>query len=143
MQGLNHMRISTFCFVISSLAALTGMSLGLWMGMRGDFTLVPVHAHLNLLGWVTMALYGLYHRGVEREDNRLTWTQVGCGALGFPLMTGGLAAYLVTMNGAFINIVLAGAVISLAAMLLFLSIVIRDAAQGAVPADDGQRSYGW
>lgn len=137
------MRVPTFCFLVSSLAALTGMSLGLWMGMRGDFTLVPVHAHINLLGWVTMTLYGLYHRGAERGGDRLTWVQVGCGALGFPLMTGGLAAYLVTTNGAFIDIVLVGAVISLAAMLLFLSIVIRDAAQVAVRADDGQRSYGW
>ena len=40
--------------------------LGIYMGMHEDFTLAPVHAHINLLGWVTLALYGLYHRGVER-----------------------------------------------------------------------------
>ena len=44
--------------------------LGIWMGMHEDFTLAPVHAHINLLGWVTLALYGLYHRGVERASNR-------------------------------------------------------------------------
>lgn len=65
------------------------MSLGLYMGIRGDFTLAPAHAHLNLLGWVTMAVYGLYHRYVTRARNRLTWVKVACGAAGFPLMAGG------------------------------------------------------
>lgn len=139
------MPIATFCFVTSSLAALTGMSLGIWMGLQGDFTLIPVHAHINLLGWVTMSLYGLYHRGTERDGNRLPWAQVACGTLGFLLMAGGLASYLVTENRSFIGIVIAGALISLAAMLLFLVIVLTDAARRgiAVPADDGQRSYGW
>lgn len=137
------MHVATFCFVTSSLAALAGMNLGIWMGLQGDFTLMPVHAHINLLGWVTMSLYGLYHRGVERDGNRLSWTQVGCGALGFPLMTGGLAAYLVTGRGGFIGVVILGALISLAAMLLFFLIVVFDAMRRAVPADDGQRSYGW
>ena len=32
------------------------------MGMNNDFTLAPAHAHNNLLGWVSMAIYGLYFR---------------------------------------------------------------------------------
>ena len=60
------MRVAYFCFVAAAVAALCGMSLGIFMGIRGDFTLVPVHAHINLLGWVSLALYGLYHRGVAR-----------------------------------------------------------------------------
>ena len=74
------MRIAYFCFIAAAAAALCGMSLGIFMGMSRDFTLAPVHAHINLLGWVTLALYGLYHRGVARADNRLAWAQVGCAA---------------------------------------------------------------
>jgi hypothetical protein len=52
-----------FIFITAALACLlTGMSMGIWMGIAHDFTLSPVHAHLNLLGWVTLALYGLIHR---------------------------------------------------------------------------------
>ncbi len=39
-----------------------GASLGLYMGMIEKFTLAPVHAHLVLLGWATLALAGVvYH----------------------------------------------------------------------------------
>lgn len=139
------MPIATFCFVTSTLAALGGMNLGLYMGIEGDFTLVPVHAHLNLLGWVTMALYGLYHRGVLRDGNRLPWLQVGCGAAGFPLMAGGLAAYLTTGNAGFIGVVMLGAALSLTGMLLFLGIIVTDAlrASAAVPPGGGERAHGW
>jgi hypothetical protein len=49
-------------FVIGVLFALTGMSLGTYMGMAQDFLLAPVHAHINLVGWVTHFLFGLYYR---------------------------------------------------------------------------------
>jgi hypothetical protein len=119
------MRLTFFCFVLAALSGLSGMSLGIWMGMHEDFTLAPVHAHINLLGWVTLALYGLYHRGVQRASNRLAWTQVGCAALGMPLMTGGLAAYLATGadSGGFI---FAGAALVLLGMALFLAVVVGD-----------------
>ena len=56
------------------------MGIGIVMGTREDFTLAPVHAHINLLGWVTLALYGLYHRGVARARNALAWVQVSAAA---------------------------------------------------------------
>lgn len=50
-------------FIAAALACLVvGESMGLWMGAAHDFALRPVHAHLNLVGWVTLALYGLIHR---------------------------------------------------------------------------------
>ena len=41
--------------------ALIGMGLGIFMGITGDYTLAPAHAHNNLLGWVSMAIFGLYY----------------------------------------------------------------------------------
>jgi hypothetical protein len=40
---------------------LVGVSLGIFMGAKENFTLHPVHAHINLLGWATMALAGLIY----------------------------------------------------------------------------------
>lgn len=44
------------------LSALVGMSLGVWMGANQDFVLRPVHAHINLLGFASMMLFGLFYR---------------------------------------------------------------------------------
>lgn len=123
------MRISYFCFIAAICAALTGMSLGIVMGMREDFSLAPAHAHLNLLGWVTMALYGLYHRGVERSSEGLAWVQVGAGAFGCVLMAGGLAIYLgMGVEGAVASVII-GSLLCMLSMLLFLFIVVGDLAR--------------
>ncbi|WP_255472998.1 cbb3-type cytochrome c oxidase subunit I [Planomicrobium sp. CPCC 101079] len=47
---------------VASVYLLIGVSLGLYMGISENFQYAPVHAHVNLLGWATMALFGLvYH----------------------------------------------------------------------------------
>ena len=40
---------------------IMGVGLGIYMGASGDHLLVPVHAHFNLLGWVSLALVGLIY----------------------------------------------------------------------------------
>ena len=51
-------------FRISVSLGLVGIDLGIVMGIRQDFVLVPAHAHLNLLGFVTMFLSALYYHVV-------------------------------------------------------------------------------
>jgi cbb3-type cytochrome oxidase subunit 1 len=53
-MGTRFLRIAAIYFVVA-------VSLGLYMGITEQFTQVPVHAHLNLLGWVSMALFGLLY----------------------------------------------------------------------------------
>ncbi len=118
------MRISDFCFIVAGLAALVGMTMGIVMGLSQDFTLAPAHAHMNLLGWVTMALYGLYHRGAGRKDGRLGWTQAASGALGAVLMSGGLAGYLSGGDERFMPLVIIGSILAFLAMAMFLIMVL-------------------
>lgn len=50
-------------FLILGLACFAlGACLGLHMGISQDFLLAPVHGHLNLVGGVSLALFGLIHR---------------------------------------------------------------------------------
>lgn len=121
------MKIEHFCFVVAALAALIGMCVGLFMGIAHDFTLAPAHAHLNLLGWVTMSLYGLYHRGRERTATRLSWIQVVAGAMGFVCMSGGLGVLLASSIPAAFPVTIGGAFLCILSMLLFLTIVATDA----------------
>jgi hypothetical protein len=124
------MRISDFCFLFAGLAALTGMTMGIVMGISQDFTLAPAHAHLNLLGWVSMALFGLYHRGTGRTRGALGWAQVLAGAVGAAVMSGGLGLYLASGNEAIVPVVVAGSLVTFAGMALFVVIVLVDLRRG-------------
>lgn len=127
------MLISYFCFISAALAGFAGMGLGLYMGIAEDHALAPSHAHLNLLGWVTMMLYGLYHRGAPQSAMVLRWVQVGLGGAGFPAFAGGLAVYLQTDSKAAFVFVIAGTLASMAAMLLFVAVLLRDVRLGRTP----------
>lgn len=59
-------RVSDRFLQLAVLFALVGMGLGVMMGKSEDFTLAPAHAHINLLGWVSMTLYALIYRAVPR-----------------------------------------------------------------------------
>ena len=52
-------RIGLWFILLAGLCLMVGVYLGMWMGVNKDFTLAPVHAHLNLLGWASLALFGL------------------------------------------------------------------------------------
>lgn len=47
---------------LAVLYLIAGVSLGLYMAGSHDHGMRPVHAHLNLLGWVSLALFGLFYR---------------------------------------------------------------------------------
>ena len=53
---------------------IAGVSLSIAVGASENFTLRPMHAHLNLLGWTTAALAGLVYavfpRGGEAASPR-------------------------------------------------------------------------
>jgi hypothetical protein len=57
-------RISDYFLRVAVLAGLIGMLMGLAMGITQDFSVAPAHAHLNLLGWASMAIYALFYRVV-------------------------------------------------------------------------------
>ncbi len=49
-------------FRAAVLYALIGMSWGIYMAISEDHGTYPAHAHLLLLGWASMALYGAIYR---------------------------------------------------------------------------------
>ena len=50
--------------VISTVALLIGTIWGLCMAVAMDRTMSPAHGQLNLVGWVTGAIYGLTYHAV-------------------------------------------------------------------------------
>jgi hypothetical protein len=54
-------RISLLFFKTATVFLIIGVALGLQMGIAHDHSAMPAHAHINLLGWVTSGLFGIYY----------------------------------------------------------------------------------
>ena len=91
------MRTGLSFLIIAASCLLVGVGLGMYMGIVHDFTMAPVHAHLNLLGWASCAIFGLTYRAFpELEGTRLAKIHLalsGPSAVLFPL------AIHLSMNG--------------------------------------------
>ena len=55
-------KLSTWFMRLAVIYFVAGVGLGIFMAASNDHSMFPVHAHLNLLGWVSLSLFGLYYR---------------------------------------------------------------------------------
>lgn len=69
------LKIDLVFLTLAAACLLCGVSLGISMGMRHDFALAPVHAHVNLVGWASLALYGLTYRAYPALQQSV-WAKV-------------------------------------------------------------------
>ena len=53
-MGKTLLKISVVYFML-------GISFGLYMSLTHIFTLTSVHIHINLLGWMSLALIGVFY----------------------------------------------------------------------------------
>ena len=56
------MAASNLCFRAAMLLLLAGMVWGLQMAIADNHSAYPAHAHLNLLGFVALFLFGIFYR---------------------------------------------------------------------------------
>jgi hypothetical protein len=112
-------KISTAFFASAVLYALAGMVLGIVMGASGDHSLAPVHAHINLLGWATLALMGaFYGLAGAQAPVRLAWVNFAVSNLA-NLVTLPLLAMLLKGNTAVIPVMSVGEILLVLGMLIF------------------------
>lgn len=118
-------RLSDRFLQLGVLAGTTGMLLGVWMGEAEDFTLMPVHAHINLLGWVSMMLYGIVYRAIPgAARGRLPTLHFLLNVASFVVMIPALTLVLLG-NRAFAPLLGAAAAALWVSMALFAVIIIR------------------
>lgn len=71
-----------------------GVLLGNYMGKTLDYTLHTVHAHINLLGWASLALAGVIYAVYPRAgESRLAVWHFWLSAILLPVMFIALAMY--------------------------------------------------
>ena len=116
-MGLTLLKIAVVYLVV-------GATLGMVMCIIGQFTLAPVHAHLLLLGWASLALAGLvYHVYPAASTTRLARFHFWLHNLGLPVFMVGLAL-LLTGRDVAMPIVFAGAPVVLLALFVFAANVL-------------------
>lgn len=127
------MTISNIFMRAAILALICGVCLGMWMGHSQDFTLKSVHAHINLLGWVSMMIFGFFYRlfpaaatGWAPRIHLTLWL------VGFVGMVTGLTGLMLGQM-MLLPALLAGQVMVFVAILVFLVILFR-ATGGRSPA---------
>lgn len=85
------MKASSVSFQAAVLFVLFGMMWGMQMAISNDHSAFPAHAHLNLLGWVSLFLFGVYYRLHPALDlSRAALVQVGIWCIGTIVMTIGV-----------------------------------------------------
>lgn len=104
---------------------LIGMCAGVVMGITQSFNYASAHAHFNLLGGVLMFVAGLYYHVFKSAgaDAMAKW-QAGLHIAGAIVLPCGVAA--IQAGGPSYEIVaIAGSLIMIAAMVLFVTLVFR------------------
>ena len=131
-------RIDVMFILLAAFMLVCGVSMGVYMGAVHDFSLAPIHAHTNLVGWASLALFGIVYRIFpELKERRLAAVHLGLAApaaLAFPF-----GIYLaIFAEWPFLSIV--AALAWLAGCLIFLAQLVGLAFAGgadpvAVPAE--------
>jgi hypothetical protein len=117
--------IGSLMMCVSVVVLLVGMLAGIAMGIAQNFTLVPAHAHLNLIGGVLLFLFGLYYRLIPAAGTTtLAKVQGWLHMIGAILFPAGVAVVLLK-GPSFEAAPIVGSLIVVAAMALFAVIVFR------------------
>ena len=115
--------ISNYYFRAAVLFLLAGIGIGLHMSISGTHNVIGAHAHINLLGWVTSALFGGYFAlNPGKARGRLPLIQFTIYVLGVVVM--GVSLYLLLSgNAAAEPLVAISSLVTLLGVLIFAWIV--------------------
>lgn len=138
---MGAVKASSLSFQAAVVLVVAGMIWGIVMAVSGDHSAMPAHAHLNLLGWVSLFLFGIfYHLHPAIDASRTAIVQVWLWVVATVIMTIGVAL-VHTGHAVGDPIAGAGSLLVLADMLLFGWLVFRRegvasaAARSAAPAE--------
>lgn len=121
-------KVSHYYFKTAIVFLIIGIAMGLQMSISGNHNVIGAHAHVNLLGWVTMALFGTYFALVPRKaEGRLAMIQ-------YRVYTGGVVVivpalyFMLLGNEALEPLVAIGSLVSFAGVILFAYMVFANEA---------------
>ena len=112
---------------IAAIYALIGSLLGSDIAGRKDYTLVPGHAHILVVGWLTLFAYGIFYYvfkeiGMKRTAKLHAWTSL----IGGGLMPLSMLVYYTNENTLTLITFISSASVLLLAIFLFVVLLFFD-----------------
>jgi nitric oxide reductase large subunit len=105
---------------IASVYLVGVLLLGFVMATSKDYSLTPVHSHLGLLGWATMAVTGLAYVALPRlAASKLAAVHFWLHNIGLPVMMGALALAVLRADPGVEPAIGLGSVLVIAGLLAF------------------------
>ena len=115
--------LSIWFFRTAILFLIAGICLGLYMSITHEFAATGAHAHINLLGWVTMAIFGIYYAlNPVQAASRIARLQYFIYTLGILVMAPSLFLML-SGNPAMEPLVAISSLVTFSGLLLFAFIL--------------------
>ena len=115
--------ISKLFFKTAIVFLLIGVAVGLQMAISGDHGVFSAHAHINLLGWVTSAIFGIYYAlNPAKAQRRIAMVHYGVYTLGLIVMAPALY-FMLRGNPSLEPVVAIGSLIVAAGVLIFAFVV--------------------
>jgi hypothetical protein len=118
---------------VAVLYLMLGVAMGIAMGASQNFTLRPVHAHVNLLGWTTLAIAGLiYSVFPQAGESRLARAHFWLMNLSMPVMMVALGLLLMG-NVALAPVLAASEIVAALGILAFAANLFLNITPGKLP----------
>ncbi|GGG48599.1 hypothetical protein GCM10010964_39960 [Caldovatus sediminis] len=131
-------RIDIWFLLLAAVCLTAGVSMGIAMGILHDFSLAPVHAHANLVGWASLGLFGLTYRAWpglrDGWSARLHFVLSAPAAVLFPLGIYLSIAQEQPMLAIVASFLWLGGVLTFLGKLARLALTTREEATEAAPA---------
>ncbi|WP_339158752.1 hypothetical protein MKX50_06000 [Paenibacillus sp. FSL W8-0186] len=120
-------KYSKWLIRIAAIYSLIGALIGADMAGRYDYTLTPAHAHILVVGWLTLFAYGMfYYIFKEISMVRTAKLHVWCSIIGGGLMPFGMLVYYKMQSTATLLAFILPACVLLLAIALFVVILFFD-----------------
>ncbi|GAF64499.1 hypothetical protein BTS2_1392 [Bacillus sp. TS-2] len=89
---MNHAKI---LLVLSAIFGLIGVFLGAHMAGAGSYAIRPVHAHILVVGWLTLFSWSIYYKVYQPKRKRLSDWHTITAVIGSIGLTLGMWLYMV------------------------------------------------
>ncbi|WP_420569144.1 hypothetical protein [Thalassovita sp.] len=120
--------IAFYFMILAVISVVLGMAWGIQMSASQNHDLSPAHAHLNLIGWVTMAIFAVYYHLVPAAaQGLLAKLHLAVAAAGLIIIVPGIVMALTQQGEALAKI---GSMLTLLSMVMFLAVVVTSRGRG-------------
>ncbi|MGV2099554.1 MULTISPECIES: hypothetical protein [unclassified Rhizobium] len=132
-------RLAELYFKTAVIFFIIGIGIGLKMAISEDHTVIGAHAHCNLLGWVSMALFGVYYAlNPAKAERRIAMIQYYIYTAGVVIMVPSLYMML-EGNMAMEPLVAVSSLIVFVGVLLFAFVLFSSKSTISAPTPQPMR----